>query len=762
VNATNESLNGSAPADLPTGQATPSSPVVAPLRAPLAFRVGVVGHRPDRLRNADLVALRNQIHGVLTIIKEVVGKAGEPCREPEAPGERKLPRPSLLPQRGDGENLGEKVQGFGTRNLDSRSSHPGPTASQDRHGTVAPEETIALRIAVTQEGERTHASQFDRAGRLEVYGGDERSGKACGNPYSDCSPRLRALSPLAEGSDRVFAEAALDAGFELCCVMPFAQAEFEKDFAPGKALENDSLARFRGLLKRAEEESRLTRFELDGRRADERGAYSAAGRVVLNQSDLLIVVWDGRREGKRGGTEETLDAARQQGLPVVWIDAHAPHGWQILDASAPLPPAQGEIRSVPRDGLAPDVGLRQLARSALDLPKIPAENGGKTKIEDPRWNLEQFHGEKQPMESIAIFWKMFRDLAGDRKFEEPKFSVAPFEEAVVSEWPRDRSTSLGQMIDRLRPVYAWPDKLSVLYADRYRSAFVITFILAAVAVGLALMPHGAGFTPHGTAETICIALELATIVTILAIIGLGRKGQWHRRWIDYRLAAELVRGLRLVAPLGGARPFPQIPAHWASYGQPGATWMAWYVRAVERDLGLPSIRMDHAHLEACLGHASDLLEGQVKFHAATAARSKRIEQSLHTLGISLLALTLLACGLHLLPNLLAGIHYPASVPPLLTFCCGFFPALGAAIAGILNQGEFRRIAKRSEAMKTQISKLLQETETLRKKLKLDPKMEAGSYSQRAVGLANAAARFLIHEVLDWRVVVLDRPLTPPA
>jgi len=69
--------------------------------------------------------------------------------------------------------------------------------------------------------------------------------------YSEAPYILRAVSPLAEGTDRIFAEQAIDLGYELLCPMPFRQEEFEKDFLPPEALEPDSLKRFRGLLKRA-------------------------------------------------------------------------------------------------------------------------------------------------------------------------------------------------------------------------------------------------------------------------------------------------------------------------------------------------------------------------------------------------------------------------------------------------------------------------------------------------------------------------------
>jgi len=93
---------------------------------------------------------------------------------------------------------------------------------------------------------------------------------------------LRAVSPLAEGTDRIFAEEALDLGYELFCPMPFSQEEFEQDFLPPNALEPDSRERFRGLLKRAGQGSGVTTFELDGERSAAPKAYALAGRIVLN------------------------------------------------------------------------------------------------------------------------------------------------------------------------------------------------------------------------------------------------------------------------------------------------------------------------------------------------------------------------------------------------------------------------------------------------------------------------------------------------
>ena len=631
----------------------------SPPRPPLAFRVGVVGHRPDRLGKADLDRLAAAIRNGLSIVKEEV----------------------LI----------------------------GYQASQ------------AL--------------------------------------YENVAPVLRAISQLAEGTDRIFAEQALEMGFEFCCVMPFSQAEFELDFAPGKALEKDSVSRFRQLLARS-----CTRFELDGCRLDEGGAYSACEQVVLNQSDLLVVVWDGERKGKRGGTEETFDEARRRGVPVLWIDAHAPHSWRMMDAARPLPQVTDGQRLTSGNSNS-SVELRKCVHDALEMPKMPERPAGGAhasqdiKAEDPQRNLELFYQEHQPRLSAAVAWKVFRDIVADAKVPELKLSITPFEEDVESDWPREESSPIG-WLDYLRPYYAWPDKLAVIYSDRYRSAFILTFLLSAAAVGMALLPVGARLSPYHWAEATCIGLELAAILIILGLFFQGRRRRWHERWLEYRLTAELIRHLRLVAPLGGARPFPHIPAHWATYGQPGATWMAWYVRAVERAIGLPSVLVNKAHLEACLSHLTRLLSGQVEFHKTNAERCQRIQEQLHRWGILLLSLTLICCGLHFLPTIWKGLEYPEWFLALLTFLCGFSPALGAAMTGISNQGEFRRIAKRSEAMQEQLSRLLEKVKDLSEKLTAAPSRPLEQIAPQAAALAVDAARLLIHEVLDWRVVFLDQPLKP--
>ncbi len=113
------------------------------------------------------------------------------------------------------------------------------------------------------------------------------------------------------------------------------------------------------------------------------------------------------------------------------------------------------------------------------------------------------------------------------------------------------------------------------------------------------------------------------------------------------------------------------------------------------------------------------------------------------------ALTIGAGGVHFF---LAG--------GVMTFFCGFLSALGAALEGINNQGEFRRIGMRSESMAKALKHLAGQAKELQGKLVSGKNSKEISFSIQVADLANKAARLMVEGVLDWRVVFLDQPLNP--
>ena len=110
------------------------------------------------------------------------------------------------------------------------------------------------------------------------------------------------LSPLAEGADRLAAEVALARGISLLVPMPMAQADYERDFASAKSLEE-----FRRLLASAEASWEVNNkddaLDSDMSRSGVRDRqYAAVGDYIARMSHVLILLWDGQQNEKLGGT----------------------------------------------------------------------------------------------------------------------------------------------------------------------------------------------------------------------------------------------------------------------------------------------------------------------------------------------------------------------------------------------------------------------------------------------------------------------------
>ncbi len=611
-----------------------------PPRVPLAFRVGIVGHRPNRLQMEKLDVLRATIKAVLSEI-------------------------------------------------------------------------------------RTSATEFHRD-----------------NPslYAT-APVLRAITPLAEGTDRLFAEAALDLQYAICCPMPFHQAEYERDFVPDHALEDGSLSRFRDFLARASKGPGLVTFELDGDRADVGDAYGAAGRVVLNQSDLLVVVWDGEKPEGRGGTVDTLREAVAYRVPIVWIDAMAPSVWCVLGDEPDLRCLEGEGRCVPHsEGSAEIARLHKVVRDALELP------GG------DKEGQAQFFAESKPRFNLAFAWKLFRGHLGEGRLRLQSPRVPDFEQSVAGEWSTAGGGAAAWVNERLREHYAWSDKLADYYADHHRSAAVLAFPLAALAVLFALLSGLFDVGAHQRFfEMVLVLLEFSAIIWIIYLIQWARHRGWHDRWLDYRILAESIRQVRILIPLGGGRPISRLPSHLKTYGGPSQTWMAWHSRAIVRAVGLPSAIVDQRYVRECLDYLRGTVDDQLRFHKTNRARSDKIERRLHRLAILLLIATVAAMVIHLVPLAVGDRTAGHHLRPWVALCCAFFPALGAAFAGINNQGEFARLEKRSRAMEERLRILSDELGHL-------AQSSGGIKLKQITPHALNVAQLMLDEVLDWRVIFIDRPL----
>jgi hypothetical protein len=142
---------------------------------------------------------------------------------------------------------------------------------------------------------------------------------------------IRILSSLAEGADRILAKRLLMIpGTILWVPLPLPEEQYLQDFETSASKQE-----FHQLLGKAE---RVINLPAGNGRA---AAYLAAGEYILENSDILLAVWDGKPAQSTGGTGEIIALARSRNLPLVWI--HAGNRQPGTGDPTSLGPAQGNV-----------------------------------------------------------------------------------------------------------------------------------------------------------------------------------------------------------------------------------------------------------------------------------------------------------------------------------------------------------------------------------------------------------------------------------
>jgi hypothetical protein len=126
------------------------------------------------------------------------------------------------------------------------------------------------------------------------------------NVLSEYGAPMVGVSCLARGADQVFARVVLELGGHLEVVLPAADYRERK-------VKPDNREEFETLIGQATA-VRVLPFETSNR-----DAYAAANDDVLGGADVLVAVWDGAPPDGKGGTGDTVQAARTRGVPVVVV-----------------------------------------------------------------------------------------------------------------------------------------------------------------------------------------------------------------------------------------------------------------------------------------------------------------------------------------------------------------------------------------------------------------------------------------------------------
>ena len=573
------------------------------------------------------------------------------------------------------------------------------SANHDASEPSSPKARLVVRVGVT--GHRSLDEQCLPAIRDHVRSVLEqvreladRTISLYADAFTSGPPVLRVISSLAQGVDQLVAEEALRLGFELQCPLPFLRDEYRRDF------EGSDRTRFDRLLEQA-----TAVLELDGSRENAPAAYEACSRVMLDQSDLIIAVWDGKAERGQGGTGKVVAEADELEIPVVWVNATGsdPIQMNLCEANATFCPLQ-----------------REQFQECLIKLLLP------------------------PSEGRSAAHEYFSKLrSGGRSTESTKSPA------------REHENSLASVIAPYQHHFQRTDQLAIRYTRRYRVSYLCNYLLAALAASLAIfLLYYEGHTKPGASDGddttyfLLLGLEGALLLTIVVLTVWAIRQRWHGRAINYRFLAEQFRLMFFLNPLGLVTPESRPPFQYSD-GDPRSTWMNWLFRSVVRQIGLPHAAITPEYIAAYRQYLLDEAIGsQVLYHERLAKEKGRRHSMLHGFAIVLFVAAAIVIILHI--ALLA--FQMAEHGSVLTVITALCPAWGGALLAIDYQGEYGRVARRSKAMVSHLSRII---EVIENHAPQDP-------SSRLVPLVRSAARSMIDEVMDWRIVFQARPTSLPA
>lgn len=553
----------------------------------------------------------------------------------------------------------------------------------------------------------------------------EEVGRALLQRERDCfapgPPRLRFVSPIADGADQIAAELALELGWELQAILPFARDEYRATLANPSARE-----RFDTLLAHC-----TCLLELPGDPEQSLDAYVMTGRATVAHCDILIAIWDGKPPRGRGGTAEVVQLALTRGTAIVHVPLDPSGEARLLWAA--FDPTVVTVADDP--GVERPLNWNDIDALLTGLLMPPPD-------EQEQRFLKRFTRERLRHFRARIEYPLLLAAAGVKRFQPRNFTDRYCAEQIRDEWQRYRAGcaeahNIVAPIDSLEEAYSWADRLATHFAQTYRSGHIFNFVLGGVAVCLGLSTFMA---PHLKIEE--ATLEMLITIAIILNARIGTRQEWHRRWLDYRQLAERLRPMRTLKLLGIAAPDPPgtetnpVPKR----------WIDWYASGVWRAMGCPSGTID----AECANRLADAIADhevapQVTYHEHHAEQIEMLDRRLELIGTVLFVATLLV-SVATLVGYLVGRSFVEAYGSWFTLVSAGFPALGTAIFGIRFQADFGGDAVRSMAT---ANTLRQIDEELRKNVSLS----------RTADLAEQAGRIMLSDLDEWRLVNQQRDLS---
>jgi len=573
------------------------------------------------------------------------------------------------------------------------------------------------------------------------------------DPYVRNPTLFFLLDALAEGTDQLVAEVAIEGGYgyRLRAPIPFATDEYKAYFTCDPELASTTFDR---LVSDPASDAILLELVCSTAEPERGGAYAAASDVLLDNADLLLALHDPSRAGSVGGTGETVTKATRVGVPVITVDIRSPQELYVLSAE---PGDRVAAKSLTPEELHAIVGRVLLPVGASNLDRATdAAN-------DQMARLQQFL--REPLitggHGIQLLAKVLHAVYRTVWLAVPGLgsivaSFRPRRRRTVDRLPNlpePEDTGAAKTIDAIQRPYldrmAPVDRLAGFYMSLYQGSFVMNFLLGAMAVLFAALAYF-----NLAHKWAWLWAEGVALLVILLNFVASRAWSWHERALDYRFVAEYLRQTTMLAPLGRLAPLIRPSAQYRGH-DPWRTWMGWYVRALHRDQGVvdfdaPSVprvlRMDSEFLGTMRYRlCEDWLKDQYRYYATVERRFEAAAQGLRVLMGFFFTLAAAAVAAHFVGVDVELDQTAWRTGALLAMAAAIPPAFLSALHGIAVQGELDLTAGRAKDMRAYLARAISE---IARPSDQPECAVAVLLSNQAV----EAAHMMLGEVLDWRIL----------
>ena len=368
--------------------------------------------------------------------------------------------------------------------------------------------------------------------------------------------QLELLSGLATGADTLVAEVALELSIPLVAVLPFPQAEYERDFTNA-----EQLATFRRLLEQARvltlpSWAGASSADIHDDPDTRTRQYAQLGVFLSNHCQVLLALWDGKPSQEIGGTHGVVRYHLTAVMPGFAVSDESPN--LLADNENDL--AFHIVCSRDREDGAPDERFQPLETSGL--PRILA---ARTTTPCRRNTGRCSRGCRFSRHDCRRFGPAIKTQARSLLDDE---CAAPVPEECAT-------------IDRY---YQAADWLAVRYQRLFSRGLLLSHLLA-VLMGLVFIVYS-----EMVEYSVLAWLFLGLFGVGIAFHMLGERREWHRKYLDYRALAEGLR-VQVYWNLAGVVDGHRAEFAYDNFLQKQDVDLAW-IRHVMRSASLQSFRTE--------------------------------------------------------------------------------------------------------------------------------------------------------------------------